>query len=437
MKPMRSNASKISARPNLWLRLSTALTLLAAGSSLGGCGKQEFLVTNAVSAQIAPGYYTIPPKVDVLVAQDNSGSAINANAIIQSSLQSLMKTLDAQNWDYRIAVTPLVPAGAYTGITQIAGSRQDANWEALKSQRADGLGWLAPFPGAQIQYADQIDPSRFVWNDHFTGFLNTFNTSANALEPGFATIRADLDREQNALGQSAKLVRNDALLLMLVLTTGEDTSGVNFRTAANPCPGASRDGYYCNDGSRETSYKAHLDFFKALKKNPSTGANAPQMVRMHAATLKANTNQCLSKSASFSWVGARYQAMSQDLGGKSYDICQSGQIEAMISNAASDLQVERLSFRTRFLMMNQRPESSTIEVVRIAADGTRTPIAQDATNGWTYADTPDAVTVYVIDSPIPMNLRTGWPIELHGTAKLIGNDRADVTFKPYGAKNSG
>jgi hypothetical protein len=97
--------------------------------------------------------------------------------------------------------------------------------------------------------------------------------------------------------------------------------------------------------------------------------------------------------------------------------------------------VQRQAFRTRFLMLDQRPEASTIRVVKVRTDGTRVELAQSTTSGWSYSDTYQ-LNIPLIDSPINMNYRSGWAVELHGDAKLIGNERAEVTFKPYGARDS-
>jgi hypothetical protein len=403
--------------------LFATLGLIASLGLLSACGKQEFVVTEATSAQVSPGYFTIPPKVDILLAQDNSGSAINANAIIKSAMQSLMKTLEAQGWDYRFAVTPLIPAASYSGIDRIAASRQDANW---------GSQWQAPFPGAEIQFADRVDASRFISPELYDSFIPGYNLSAGSNEPGLASIRSELTRERNLTGQSNKLVRDDALLLVLVLSTGEDKSGVNYRSASNPCPGALRDGDYCNDGSKESSYANHLNYFKGLKVNAMTGQTAPQLVKFYAATLTSNFNTCLG---SYGWVGTRYQALARDLGGQSYNICQTGQVQAMVQDAASQLQIQRQAFRTRYLMLDRRPEPSTIQIIKVKANGSREVLAESATNGWTNTDR-FFDRLPVIDSPIPMNYRSGWAIELNGAAKLVGDERAEVTFKPYGARDS-
>ena len=406
----------------------TFASTLALISLIGtvGCGKQAFMVTNVVNTDSGPGFFTIPPKVDVLLAQDNSGSAILASDTINNATQSLMKTLDAQNWDYRFAVAPLVPDSSWTGIKSITASRQDGNWN---SHPEGSTGWSAPFPGADPAFADKVDPLRFVWTDHFNSFISSYNTGARADEPGFQSIQNTLTSEANLPGNTSKLIRSDAMLLVLVLTTGEDTSGVN-----NTChpPGQPNTNVYCNDGSKETSYTNNLNFFKGLKKDATTGVLAPQLVKFYAATLTDNYNNCLGH---YAWVGQRYQQMASDLGGQHYDICSSSAVQSMFSDAAAGLQAQRLAFRTRYVMLDQRPDPSTISVTKVESDGSQSTINQDAANGWTYTDTY-YTNIATIDAPIAMNFRSGYAIELHGSAKLNGDEHTQITFKPYGAQNS-
>ena len=61
-------------------------------------------------------------------------------------------------------------------------------------------------------------------------------------------------------------------------------------------------------------------------------------------------------------------------------------------------------------------------------------VPQDATNGWTYAGYVS--NVFAIDYPIPMDQASGYAIELHGSAELMGNDTAKVDFKPQGWQNT-
>jgi glutamate 5-kinase len=127
--------------------------------------------------------------------------------------------------------------------------------------------------------------------------------------------------------------------------------------------------------------------------------------------------------------------MATTLGGAAYDVCNES-LSSILGGMATHLQATKLAFRTRYVMINAEPDTSTIKVVRyINGDiNQAVEIPQDEENGWTYAG---AVSdVYTIDYPIAMNQASGYAIELHGTARLMGDDTADVTFNAAGSKDS-
>ena len=103
---------------------------------------------------------------------------------------------------------------------------------------------------------------------------------------------------------------------------------------------------------------------------------------------------------------------------------------------ADTLEEQRLDYRTHYLFMDQEPDTSTIEVVKYD-DGNAsaaTAIPQDAENGWTYAGYVE--DVYAIDSPVEMSKASGWAIELHGDARLIGTDSAKISYMPKAGASS-
>ena len=51
-----------------------AAILLGTLLAIVGCGKQEFDVVSSTVQQKAPGTYSIPPKIDLLLAEDDTGS---------------------------------------------------------------------------------------------------------------------------------------------------------------------------------------------------------------------------------------------------------------------------------------------------------------------------------------------------------------------------
>ena len=212
---------------------------------------------------------------------------------------------------------------------------------------------------------------------------------------------------------ASRFLRPDAMLAIVVIGNGNDTSGVNFchRSDGRLEP--------CNDGSDASSLAYYKSRFLNLK------ASATQ-VKFYAGVSDVNTASCLGGAAS---IGTRYKQMEAALtGAQNFNIC-SQSITSVLGSMGANLQGVRVNFRTRYLFISQEPNVDSIQVVKYS-DGQTFTIPQNATNGWTYAgflnNTP------AIDSPSLMNRTTGYAIELHGSAKLVGFDRADVTFKPKG-----
>ena len=117
------------------------------------------------------------------------------------------------------------------------------------------------------------------------------------------------------------------------------------------------------------------------------------------------------------------------MGGQNYDIC-SQPISSALSSMADSLHNQRLSYRQTFLVLDHQPDPNTIRVYKHpnGDPNISIEIPQSATEGWTYAG---MTSQYLIDYPIPLNYTTGYMVELHGGARLIGTDTADVTFSPY------
>jgi hypothetical protein len=182
-------------------------------------------------------------------------------------------------------------------------------------------------------------------------------------------------------------------------------------------------------GTGTSSFNSYVTSYKNLK-----GGDTDK-IRFYSAVANKVSNDCRGGR---SHIGERYQDMAASLGGIAYDVC-SESIVSILDQVESELDIEKRNFRKRYLFIGQDAELSTIVVTKYKYDeaantwSTET-IPQSEADGWTYAGWLD--NVYEIDSPANLNLMSGWAIELHGSAKLEGEDSADVTFKPAGATSS-
>jgi hypothetical protein len=384
------------------------LTPLVLTLLYGACSKQEFNVSKTIATQKAPGTYTIPPKIDFLLAEDDTGSIFEAYTPIANQLPLFLRDLEKNGWDYHFATTPLTRDRP---LNEIIASKFDLNW---------GSQWLPSLPG---MLPEMIPSAFFRKPEQYAGFLTSsdINNGTNGLEPGFETVRRALYNQATGTG----FLREDALLVILVVGNGEDTSGVTLCTRVDgfvgPCENMGMPG-----GTLDSSFTFYRNQFLGLKSAHDS------LVRFYSAVSKSAQSNCLGGK---SYVGLRYQKMALGLGGAHYDIC-SQPISTVLSALNSSLQIQRLSFRTRYLFLDREPDPVTIKIEKfLNGDPTQViELAQSATQGWTYAGY--LKNVFAIDSPAPLNLSSGYAIELHGSAKLVGNDTAEITFKPIGARDS-
>ncbi len=384
-------------------QLSAASAAFALIVGAGACGKQSFSVTESKSEQSAPGNYFAPPKVDILLVQDDTGSMSAVHEQIAQQMPEFLNHLTSTGWDFHFTTAKLTHD---TSVTQIAGSRFDSNW---------GTEWIPPYPGAKHDAPGTISSLLFKKPSQFGAFLASTDISsgANGEEKGLEKIHDFLKNRT----KDTTFLRDDATLVVLMVGNGNDTSGVKF------CP-RSGDGLMvpCSDGSSESSLKKFEEDFKALK--------APGQFKFYAAV--AAHTQCLGANA---FVGTRYVALAKATGGQNYDIC-SVTVSSVLDNLGASMKQSRGLFRTRYVFIEKDAERSSIEVIKyIGGDPKQTAaIHEDPNNGWTYAGKVE--NVYTISEPAPMNLASGYAIELHGTAMLQGEDTAGVIYKPAGAKDS-
>jgi len=409
------------------------LAIVTAGS---GCGPQTFIVTRSLKTQVGPGHFMVPPKVDILMAEDDTGSMNDVYSQISSQMPGFLDSLESKRWDYHFTTIPLTTDRT---LSMATASKYDANW---------GSQWIPSFPGATITAVGSLSANIFkTLSDYQSlGFLTTsdVNNSLNGWEPGLSNIHTALTGRMSGTG----FLRSDALLVIFAISNGNDTSGVTickrndgyqgacgeigFPNPATSYAAGTVTACYQNgnsvscpstatDSSSLTSYKTS---FQALK------ANANQ-VQFHAAVSNGSYTNCLGGRA---YKGSRYQDMATQTGGKSYDICSQG-VTSVLDQLGTQLQGTKLAFRMRYLFLDEEPDQASIIVTKFAnGDASQSSvIPQDATNGWTYAG--NVTNVYAIDLPVNMNLTSGIAIELHGTAKLLGNDSATVDYKPAGAQN--
>lgn len=432
MKPLKTSNQAIekpgrrSARSWAASCLLKTMTLGMLGASLlsTGCGKQEYIASNLESAQTAPGTYVIPPKVDILLVEDDTGGISEAFSEVKRGMEGFLVNLEAKGWDYHFATTPMLKRYSDSAQLQVMASRHDLNWGNL---------WRAPWPGAtEDAMTGVVAEEAFRTPSLYSQFVSR-PTQSDGYEPSFETIWDLFQRKE----PGTNFLRDDAMLAIIVVGNGNDTSGLTYCLAdGTVVPRGTNGSRVCEEigwgvkGSGQSTLEEYENNFLSLK-----NGNYEQ-IRFYASVANAtrSASQCRGGNST---DGYRYRYMTQAFGGRSFDICTQP-ISSVLTSLATQLQAERRSFRTRYLFMAHEPEPATIEVVRYVGGNAHLaeviPHDPTHTNGWDYVGYLQGD--YVIDAPVEMNWASGWAVRLYGNARLVGDDTAKVNYKLKGAQDS-
>lgn len=247
---------------------------------LSACGSKggSTTGTSAGTSSATIGAST-KPKLDIVIFQDNPDSIMNALGQVKPQLQSFLPELNA-NWDFRFIVLPLQSTQALSAkyvvaadCSSVAGAAQclsPSDASVFDGLDGDG-GWIAPCENSWIAPCNQA----------------TSNL-------GFQNIQASI----RSLGASG-FIRSDAALSMVVISNGDDASGL--------------------------SVFAYANWFQALK-SPSA------LVRFYSVVAAQGYAACYGGGGT--QAGTRYMEMAAL--GKSYDLCGAG-LPNVLSELTSNL----------------------------------------------------------------------------------------------------
>lgn len=399
---------------------SAILCMLGLSLALDSCGKNAFNVSSVTENIAGPGTYNNAPKVDILLAESDSGAISMIYNTVSQQVSYFLSTLINESWNYHFATVPLIQQRS---VQQVVGSIYDSNW---------GSSWVPAFPGQSSNAPGMIASSVFRSISNYTDFISTSDiSSANeGMEPGLKNIQWSL---QSGLGNS-NFLRSDALLVIIVMSNQNDTSYINYCTGPDnnvvPCeqvPGTPTCTPSGNDptggsstcGSQATSMNYFKSWFSSFKSNS----------RFYSVVAANNSSNCLGRS---SFAGTRYETLAT----QSYDIC-SNSVNSVLNDLSGVLINTVSTYKKHYLMISQAPNTSdSITVVRNPGGNTANAqtIPQSTSNGWSYAGYVN--NVYSINYPVNMNQVSGYAIQLNGSAELQGNDTSSVTYTPAGESNS-
>ena len=377
----------------------------------------------------------MPAKVDIVIMEDDSGSRNSIHEFVRAQLPAFLFNLQSQGWDFRFVSNRLVHRQP---LNEIAVSFYDTNWYSLGY-------WLEPFPGADPTDSRLGVPSSlFTSPSGYSQFVADYassGSSTGALEPGFENLYQFLHSSDS----QSYFLRDDALLAVLNVSNGNDTSGVNFCTDyltgyRAPCEQihtrpsgvscSSTQSYDAETGHclTQTDYSSHIRYKNRLINMKGGDINK---IRFYSAIATQSTSSCNGDS---SRRGTRYITMSEAFNTPYYDIC-STPFESILADMQSNLTETLGEYQTEYLVIGERPDFDTLQILKYPGGDQSQAIelSQSSSNGWSYEGEG---CVNTVTAPISANEQCGVIFKLHGDAVLHGADSAQVFYRASGVRPS-
>lgn len=367
-----------------------------------GCAKQEFQKVDEKAAAAAVGARFLPAKVDILVVPDNSASVNMAYQVLQAQFSGFIQNLSNRNWDYHVARSPISYSGGYYPIRQVLVNPK-FNTSTLPDGTPNPSSGTVPSDRALTNAsAFQILDGTAATDSFDRTFTNTYNT----------LVEADRD-------QYTGFLREDAPLAIVVVTNGYEGTITDVR------------GNYLSNGYSEL--QRHAANFLALKGGSKS--------LLHFFAIAANrysdgnaTSYCLTQYSA-SRPGTAYRAMSELISGPglSHDFCDSSSLTNALNSIAAKLEEKKQSYVYSRIVLDREPVPSSIRVMR--PDGTQVP--EGPVDGWQYrgfmSDVPTITAIQdagrIIALSPGLSRRTGYVIELTGSARFIGDQEPQIYFQ--------
>lgn len=363
--------------------------MIAALAVLAGCGQQKYQTQDFQATAVAGQYSVTKPKIDIIVFQDNSDSYMfGPISTLKPQMVNLLNSLN-NKWDIHFTVLPLLTVKSLTQKFVVA---TNCN-EIVVGPNVGGVN--ACFSPAQS--------AQFNNNAGDLGWINSVNSAAGSNDKGFQTIYSSL--MQSSINTS-QFRRPDAALAVLVLSNGEDTSGVGYTLRS--------DKYEYLDYDHPDSISSFISYKNSFASYFTGSASISRffsVVSQHGGT-------CLGHG---SFEGRRYREMSEALGSISYDLCNGG-IGVSLSSMSAQLQTVIEAFIFNYVVLKDKPVVSSIVIKK---NGEVVP--QSNVNGWSYVGYQNnQPTSY---SPVSGNNRTGYFIQMNGTAEYKGSDVITISYQ--------
>lgn len=362
-----------------------ALFIAAATVALFGCGKAQFEKQEFAATAVASQY--TKPKIDILIAQDNSPSMTQPVATVKTQLDSFLNGMDSR-WDFHFTVVPLQKVYPLASKYIVAQNCSD-----IRTQ------YCIP---ASNKAAFNNTPSGTEY-----GWINTIDQGTGNFDEGFKNLKANL---QHADMVNTGFLRPDAALAVIVLSNGEDVSNMVYP----------QDWMDRGDGVMVPNFNSAnaVNSFNDFRDTVSTLKGGLGMARFYGVVARNNYSNCYGGPT---WQGTRYMNMANALSGNHYELCN-GELSTVLSNIKYQLDALVEAYRFNYVVIDGDPVESSIVVKKNGAT-----VPKSTTNGWSFVG-------YKSNQPISYypqlsNFKSGYMIKMNGTAEYSGTDVINVTFQ--------
>lgn len=376
-----------------------------------GCAKQEFRKEQFTASASAVGFRYLPAKVDILMVPDNTGSTNNIFPQLQGTMSGFISSLQGKYWDYHVGRSPVY----YSGGTRHVSNPILVNGQFNTNVLADG---------------STVATTGLVPSDRATTNLNAFpilEDTGNATGSGDDTYYNTILALQNAKADTyTNFLRPDAILAVVVVTNGYDRNITDQNGALT--------------GAGSANLQNYANQLIAIK-------GSSKLIRFYSVAaygyLDGGANSyCLSPGGT-SRPGKGFFDMIQFIPGlQKFDgngtdlinVCNPYALSNVMGNIEANLEVIRESYVYSNIVLTDEPRPESIQL----SSKDKGAIPQNDTNGWSYKGLNTVYTVtgifdektQIITPLTPgLNRRTGYVIQLNGTAQLIGSDEPSLIYE--------
>lgn len=466
--------------PNRCLMIKPTLVLFIALLTMWSCSKEEFASTPKSEKYTAnnvevfqnltcSNHTLVKPPVDILYLVDNSSSANYLSPTVRNQIALTIQSL-SQEFDYRVMVAPLLPDGGSDSFRPVITNNAGAMSSNVNVVAPDSATFFGPPQGSNergfersynLINQNRISNGGLVFrnnahtivvlisngNDNETSsYLNGFpivNQSAyDTAKTRFINLKANLTAQQFrffSMVAHTSNCRSGHFLGKVYIDMSRDI--YNIEQASDQSARTTKDSYdLCKDeyaiysgvnSSIRQEIVGHTYNKWQVSTSTAPGAIDPidiQVTKLtpSGAATTLNVNQDFTCCSTGTNVDTRIlPTPGEPKSGTFIDLTFAGRV------SYPDCLVVRTRTPTEYYGYAVAPTAPRPETIVVRVRGSNIP--QNSVNGWTYLGYRgnENIKVDVNGNPaLPALNRTGYFIQLNGTAKYASGDTIELFYTP-------